>query len=87
MPLGLLPLRLGRALRLGDGLVRLGLHLPHAVLALDGVLRRLHGAVDGLRDVLRQPQRPGKRELVDDEAVLAQDVAALLRHVVEHLAT
>ena len=39
--------RLGGAVGLRDGLIGLGADLPHPVLGLDRVLRRLHGAVDG----------------------------------------
>ena len=79
LALRLLPRGFGAAVRLRDRLVGLGAHLADAVLALDRVLRRFHRAVDGVGHVLRQAQRAVDRELIDDEAVLAEDVAALLR--------
>jgi hypothetical protein len=70
---------LARAMLLG-----LGANLPHAVLGLDGVLRGLHGAVDGPHHVFGQPQRGVERELVDDEAVGLELLANLtLRRGVE----
>ena len=79
--LRLLARGLGLAVRLRDRLLGLGLDLANAVSALDGVLRGFHRAVDRFRHVLRQAQRAVDRELIDDEAVLAEHVAALLRDV------
>ncbi len=60
---------LGLSVGAGDVLLGLGANLPHAILSLDGVLRGLHGAVDGPHHVFGQPQGGVERELVDDEAV------------------
>src|ERR1700683_3703996 len=70
--------RLGLTARLRDGLLRLRFDLSYAVVALDGVLSRLHGAVDRVDDVLREAKGAVDRELVDDDAVLVEDVPTLL---------
>ena len=57
--------------------VGFGSHLANAVLGLNGPGSGWlpDGAVDGGRDVLRQAERAVDRDLVDQEAVLAERVA------------